>query len=309
MGLFAIGGAAARHDVDRQDVQLRRGGAEHRLGRRQLNGDVVPVLAGLLHDGRQVLELHRILARLAGAEFVLRPPGGGVDEIAELDLARGGVGLVDDDDGVALGLAGAGRQFLQFASGKLHLLSHDGGFLLQTHDVAGLLRTPFHDILRQLDGGVGVHLALFRSGVGAHGGEALEFAEQGQVVLAGLQVACDLLTLQLQRAGVVLQFADLLARVLFDGRRTEAGRQHADLVAAFGVERAGNGHFRQRRHDQLLRAHSGGDVDFTSYQSAIGVDGHRRDPAGGDARPFGRLGLGLGGVVSAGGQHIPRPRR
>ena len=92
----------ARHGRHLQRLQFRRGGVRASaaaVDRTSFTSG--PVLAGLLGDGSEVLQLHRVLVGLAGAELVLRPPGGGIDEIVEPDLARGGVGLLDHDDGVA----------------------------------------------------------------------------------------------------------------------------------------------------------------------------------------------------------------
>src|SRR5262249_41173702 len=65
----------ARHERYGQGAQLRRGGVQPRLRRRQGELDVVPLLAGLLHDAGQVLNADLVVLSLAGPEAVLRPPG------------------------------------------------------------------------------------------------------------------------------------------------------------------------------------------------------------------------------------------
>ena len=109
-------GCRGRRRTTSSIVQLGRGGVEHRLGggQRSASRRSSPRRSAAT-DGRQVLDLHRVLVRCRPAACTAaarrrRPPGSSAAPCPAAPLV-----LVHDDDGVALGLAGAGRQLAQLA--------------------------------------------------------------------------------------------------------------------------------------------------------------------------------------------------
>ena len=283
----------ARADGHFQRPQVRRRGTEHRLGRRERQGHVVPRLARPLADRGEVLDGDGVFV-LPGAEFVLRPPTRVADEVIQLDRRRTGLGLVHGDDCVAFRPHGSVREFAHRPFREDDLFLNRVHLLLEGRVVLDVLDAGVADEVGEGDRLFAVEVALFRQRCHRRGGEGFQLTEELRVLFGRFQVGLHGGQFFAEFLDLGFRLPDVFAAVFRDGPGPVADTQHPRAVASLRVQTRLHRRGRERRDDHFPDPRRFGQRDFARDEGRVRVHGHGRDFARGDRGGVGFFVLGEG---------------